>query len=61
MVPDSVLKSVVTAASGYVDPDQESTPFAQFGPTRMADPLKESHVEKTKEQQEDRYTGLAQP
>ena len=29
MVPDSVLKSVVTAAScwGYVDPDQKSTPF----------------------------------
>ena len=42
MVPDSVLNSVVTAASywGYVDPDQKSTRFAQFGPTRMADPLK---------------------
>jgi hypothetical protein len=63
MVPDSVLKSVVTAASywGTSIPIRRVLHSHSLGRLAWQIRARESHVEKTTEQQEDRYTGLAQP
>jgi hypothetical protein len=52
MVPDFVLKSVVTAASywGTSIPIRRVLLFAQFGPTRMGRIFGESHGKKAKKQ-----------
>src|ERR1017187_11007228 len=64
MVPDSVLKSVMTAAlhSGTLISFRRVLHFAQSGPARRDKSNPErAHVEKTKEQPEDRSVPVVLP
>ena len=63
MVPDSVLKPVVTAALywGTSIPIRRVLLSHSLGRLAWQIRSKESHVEKPKEQQEDRYAHVAQP
>ena len=65
MVPDSVLKSVVTAARnwvGYVDPDQKSTPFRTvWADSHGRSTPGRAMSRKRKNKQEDRCARVALP
>jgi hypothetical protein len=63
MVPDSVVKSVVTAASywGTSIPIRRVLLSHSLGRLAWQIRLKESHVEEPKEQQEGKYAHVAQP